>query len=37
MKARVFGDTCQHARADFLTLMERENEVGPVFSAQGAV
>jgi hypothetical protein len=36
-KARVFGDTRQHAGADFLTIMERENEVGPAFSTQGAV
>jgi hypothetical protein len=36
-KARLFGDTCQHTRTDFLTIMECENAVWPIFSGQGTV
>jgi hypothetical protein len=36
-KAGVFGNTCQHAGADFLAIMKRKNEVGPTLSTHGTV
>ncbi len=36
-QARVFGDSREHARAKFLTVMECEDEVGPTFARKCAV
>jgi len=37
LQAGVLGDPCQHARAEFVAVVEGENEVGPAFASQRAM
>jgi hypothetical protein len=37
LQAGVLGNPCQHARAEFVAVVEGENEVGSTFAGQGAM
>ena len=36
-KARMFGDTCEHFRTDFISVMKCEDHIGPTWTSENSV